>query len=180
SYWNQYRVFVALTLRKTFFGDLKTHAKLTGNLVNNQTNLDAGVNDMLAYANPEIGFNYQFFEKQHLHASYSFNQALPAFEYLYAGRRLSGYRSIVQGSHTFALLPSNVFTFLYQFGNWDNDCVLNSTFVYSSSNKGYTTATTVTPTYNRSTWRLASGRQFLNAGLGLNEFVNFLHSNLAF
>lgn len=148
GYWNQYRSFAALTLRKTFFGNLKTHAKLTGNLIGNRANLQAGIDKILFYASPEVGFSYKFFTKQHLKAQYSLNHSLPAFTNLYRGRWLSGYRSIMQGSNLFAVLPSNTFTLLYQFGNWQNDFMLNTTFVYSRSSKSYVPASTITPTYH--------------------------------
>jgi hypothetical protein len=180
NYWNQYRGFAALTLRKTFFGHLKTHAKVTGNAVRNDANLDSGMDDVLFYASPEIGFNYHFFKKQHIQGQYALNHDLPAFKNLYNSRWLTGYRTILQGSDLFTILPSNIFTFLYQFGNWKNDFVLNSSFVYSTSAKSYTMASTITPTYDFSTYRLEHDRKFLNAGLGLNEFVDFLQSNLAF
>ncbi len=178
--WNQYRAFAVFTLRKTFFGNLKTHASITGNAVHNVSNLKADVDDQLFYASPDVGFDYKFFTRQHLHGQYSLNHSMPAFENLLGGRWLSGYESILQGADQFAVLLSNNFTFLYQYGNWKDDFVMNADFVYTKSNKRYTPAAIVTPTYNFSQYRLATGLQSLNAGLGLNEFINIMQSNLAF
>lgn len=180
GHWNQYRGFGALTLRKIFFGNVEMHAKLTGNVIRNEANLQAGIDQTLFYVSPEVGVDYDFFQKQHLHVTYSLNHSLPAFTNLYGGRWLSGYRRIMQGSQLFAVVPSNMVTLLYQFGNWQNDFVLNTTVVYTTSAKSYVPTSTITPTYHWSTYRLAQGRHAMIVGLGLDEFLDFLSSNLSF
>src|SRR5699024_4464802 len=100
-------------------------------------NLMAGVGGQLFYVSPEVGFDYKFFTRQHLHGKYSLNHNSPAFKNLLGGRWLTGYRNIMRGSDRFAVLPSNSFTFLYQYGNWQDDFVMNANFIYTKSNKRY-------------------------------------------
>jgi hypothetical protein len=180
NYWNQYRAFAALTLRKTFFDQLKTHASITGNAIHNDSNLPADVDERLFYASPEVGFDYTFLVRQHLQGKYSLNHNQPAFENLLAGRWLSSFETIEQGADHFAVLPSNSFTFLYQYGKWQDNFVLNANVVYTKSKKRYAAAAIVTPTYSFSRYRLAKGNRTLNTGLGLNEFIKGLQSNLSF
>ncbi len=180
NYWTQFRAFAAFTLRKTFWSRLKTHVKLTGNAIHNDTRLGTNVDDQLFYINPEVGFDYKFFTRQHIKGKYSLNHTLPAFEKMLGGHWLGDYQSILQGTDDFPVLPSNRFTFLYQYGNWEDDFVMNAHFSYTKSNKSYTTAALVTPTYNFSHYQLTSGPKMINSALGLDEFIHIIQSNLSF
>jgi hypothetical protein len=180
NYWTQYRTFAAFILRKTFFDRFKTHAKISGNAIHNHARLQTNIDDQLFYVNPEVGFDYKFLTRQHIKGQYSLNHNLPAFENMLDGRWLGDYQSIFRGSDSFAVLPSNKFTFLYQYGNWEDDFVMNAHFSYTKSNKSYTTAALVTPTYNFSNYRLTNGRKTIHTALGLDEFIHILQSNLSF
>lgn len=178
-YWNRYRAFASLTYRQSLSKDFKAYAKLTGNYSWNVTNLQANI-DELFYVSPQIGVEYKFGDRQYLDITYSLNQDLPGLATLYKGRRLAGYRSIQEGASKFTLLPTNVLTASYRYGNWEDDFVMNATFNYRTSEKNYTVATTLTSTYNFGTYRLVHDRQTLVGRLGIDQFVDFLQSNLSF
>lgn len=178
-YWNRYRAFASLTYRQSLSEDLKAYAKLTGNYSWNVTNLQANIDEFF-YVTPQIGVEYKFGDRQYLDVTYSLNQDLPGLTTLYNGRRLAGYRIIREGASKFTLLPTNVLTASYRYGNWEDDFVMNATFNYRKSEKNYTVATTLTSTYNFGAYRLVHDRRMVVGRLGIDQFVDFLRSNLSF
>ncbi|MDZ7683192.1 MAG: hypothetical protein U5J63_16175 [Fodinibius sp.] len=111
---------------------------------------------------------------------YSYNQDQPDFNTLYSVRRLTRYRSITEGTNRFSLIPSNNFSVSYRYGNWQDNFVANGFFSYITSGESYTTESTITPNYNFGTYRLTDNQETLLTRLGIDQFVDFLQSNLAF
>lgn len=178
-HWNRHRTFLTLSYRRTLFTHFEAHVQLTGNYVRNITNVQADVDDNLFYLSPEVGFKYKFGRRQEIQMNYAFNQDLPGFKTLFNGRRLTSYRTIDEGTNNFTLLPSNNFSASYRYGNWQDNFVVNTFFNYSTSQKNYTTANMITPTYNFGTYRIVEDQEFINARLGVDQFFHVLQSNLA-
>ena len=178
-FWNRYRSFSTLSYRQTLFQHLEIYGNLTGNYVWNNTNLQADIDDQLFYVSPKIGLKYQLGKRQEIQLQYAYNQDIPNIKTLFKGKRLTSYRSINIGTNHFSLTPSNNLSVSYRYGNWQDDFVANAFFNYSSSDKNYTTATTITPTYNFGTFRIVQDQDILTSRLGIDQFLNFMQSNLA-
>lgn len=178
--WNRYRTFSTLSYQYTIGKGLEAKAGLSGNLVWNRTNLQANIDETVFYVNPKASIAYEPNEKNELRLRYSYNQDQPNFNTLYSTRRLTSYRSITQGTSVFTLSPSNSFSASYRYGNWQDNFVANGFFSYVTTAESYTTASTITPNYNFSTYRLTDNQETFLTRLGIDQFVNYLQSNLAF
>ncbi|PAU93008.1 hypothetical protein CK503_13880 [Aliifodinibius salipaludis] len=178
--WNRYRTFSTLSYQYTIGKGWEANAEVSGNLVWNRTNLQAVIDETLFYLNPEVSVTYEPNKKNELRLQYSYKQDQPDFNTLFSAQRLTDYRSIQEGTTDFSLSPSNSFSASYQYGNWQDNFVANTFFSYVTSGQSYTTASTITPNYNFGTYRLTDNQETLLARLGLDQFMNFLQSNLAF
>ncbi|NGP89592.1 TonB-dependent receptor [Fodinibius halophilus] len=177
--WDRLRAFSTLSYQHTIGKGLKAETQLTGNVIWNYTNLEPAIDESLFYLAPGASITYEPNDKNELTIRYQFNREQPNFHTLFNGLRLSSYQSVVQGTSDFTLLPQHIFSTSYRYGNWSDDFVLNTFFRISHSDKNYTKATTITPTYNYGTYRLQRNRRMLTSRFEVNQFLNVLQSNLA-
>ncbi len=130
------------------------------------------------YASGNIQLQYDLDRKNKFITLFSLNNTTSDLKNLIGSFVLEDYRNFLRGINEFKVLQSNLFLFNYSYGNWSDEFLVNSSFLYNRTKDFYSTDVTINQDFNQSSQIILPNRTIANLNVSVDRFIKVFASNL--
>ncbi|WP_323670462.1 TonB-dependent receptor [Aquimarina sp. ERC-38] len=133
--------------------------------------------ESIFYVVPGIGLNYSINKKNKLSFAYEYETKNFSFSDVQSGYILTNFRNFNRGLGNFEQLNNSFFFANYVYGNWSDEFLINSTFLYLKNDQYKSSRSEIVPNYSLSETFILDDKEQYTWNTSIDKFVEQLSIN---